>query len=1212
MKKVFVQLLLLIVALHYSDAQSGHFKFDHFTVKDGLPSRNGSPDINVSFIQQDDLGYLWMGADDGLIRFDGYNMHVYHLGNEKDKAANNYGLRSMLIDENKNLWFTAGSDLFKYNRLTDSFAQYKYPKPKGNVFIYPYLSLADSKGNLWEEAFVFNMTNLKDNHDELVKFDQNTKTYEFFGKYRHIFKSKTTGHQIWLGTDNGLFLYNDKKGKFDPFNLAADTAKQKNVYTIYEAPSEPGILWLSILDHFSKQRRIERVDIRSKTYKDYSHLTNPALTAANDTVGIIYEDRQRRLWFGTSNGLLLFNRQTETFTNYAPADTDKKKDKNHIGFIAEAKNGRLWISCGNGILNFDPETHHFQRVRASAGDPDALGGNDVNDLLVDRSGVLWVSLQDKGLNKLNPVASAFTTLTKKDNDPNHYLENGIETIKSACDGYAWFATDKGIFKWRPGTDQFTKIYAAKKEDADVRTTITENGATTVTKTRSRYFTLAAGKDGTLYFSNQKGLEVYNPINRQLQIYILDPHNNYSINSNAVSQINFDHSGMVWAATDKGLCKFDPATHQFTRYAVDSKDRRKDSNGKLIDKTIRTVYEDRQGTIWIGTNNGELCRLDQQTGRFKIYLWNGNTRIDLINELYESREGRFWVGTGNEGLLEFDRKHCRYTNHIDEDKGLLYRNVTGICEDDKGFLWLNSALGLSRLNQAEMSVKTFPFSSALPGNQGGFENENLVSVNGRLVIGLDDGIVAFDPLELDNPEPPFVHIETFGYSDPVSRSDSITMRRVYNFNKIELPYNQNRVTFNYVALHFTNPAQNRYAYTLEGYDNRWIQAGALRSATYTNLSPATYTFRVKACNSDGVWNNTGDSFTVIIDAPWWQKWWAWLLYVILFTAAVYAFVHYRSRQLMKDKRVLEQQVQIRTEEVLHQKEEIESQRDDLENQRNTLEKTLTELKTTQTHLIQSEKMASLGELTAGIAHEIQNPLNFVNNFSEVNAEMIGELEDELKAGNIDEALAIAADIKENEQKINHHGKRADSIVKGMLQHSRASSGAKEPTDINALADEYLRLAYHGLRANDKSFNAVTETHLDADIGKLIINPQEIGRVILNLLNNAFYAVNEKKKTNPEGYEPRVTITTKPIFPPLASGARGVELSVRDNGAGIPQKILDKIYQPFFTTKPTGQGTGLGLSLSYDIIKAHGGELKVKTKEGEFTEFTIQMPFKNDDV
>ncbi|HEU5165763.1 MAG TPA: ATP-binding protein [Chitinophagaceae bacterium] len=256
----------------------------------------------------------------------------------------------------------------------------------------------------------------------------------------------------------------------------------------------------------------------------------------------------------------------------------------------------------------------------------------------------------------------------------------------------------------------------------------------------------------------------------------------------------------------------------------------------------------------------------------------------------------------------------------------------------------------------------------------------------------------------------------------------------------------------------------------------------------------------------------------------------------------------------------------------------------------------ELKSTQQQLIQAEKMASLGELTAGIAHEIQNPLNFVNNFSEVNKELVDELKGELATGNVQSASEILNDIKDNSEKINHHGKRADAIVKGMLQHSRSSSGVKEPTDINALCDEYLRLSYHGLRAKDKSFNAIMKTDFDNSIGKINVVPQEIGRVVLNLINNAFYAVDEKKKQIGDGYEPTVSVSTKKMN-------EKIEIKVADSGNGIPQKVVDKIFQPFFTTKPTGQGTGLGLSLSYDIIKAHGGEIKMETTEGEGTVFSV---------
>ena len=290
------------------------------------------------------------------------------------------------------------------------------------------------------------------------------------------------------------------------------------------------------------------------------------------------------------------------------------------------------------------------------------------------------------------------------------------------------------------------------------------------------------------------------------------------------------------------------------------------------------------------------------------------------------------------------------------------------------------------------------------------------------------------------------------------------------------------------------------------------------------------------------------------------------------------------------------------------DQLQKQKEETERQKLVTEETLVELKLTQKQLIQAAKMASLGELTAGIAHEIQNPLNFVNNFSDVSVELLDELKqrtNKLTGPDKTDADRVINDLTDNLRKISVHGQPADSIVKGMLMHSRTNTGKKEPTDINALADEYLRLSYHGLRAKDKTFNANFTSHFDETIGKVELVPQDIGRVLLNLFNNAFYSVNEKKKQGITGYEPLVSVTTKKM------GNKFV-IKVKDNGPGIPQKVLDKVFQPFFTTKPTGEGTGLGLSLSYDIINAHGGEIKAETKEGEFAEFIIQLPITRSSV
>jgi signal transduction histidine kinase len=319
---------------------------------------------------------------------------------------------------------------------------------------------------------------------------------------------------------------------------------------------------------------------------------------------------------------------------------------------------------------------------------------------------------------------------------------------------------------------------------------------------------------------------------------------------------------------------------------------------------------------------------------------------------------------------------------------------------------------------------------------------------------------------------------------------------------------------------------------------------------------------------------------IIETMWWM---------IIFSIALELNINI----YIKEKYQAQKELLINLEE----KERLVLQQNEMLEQK--VEERTKALKDAQLQLIQSEKMASLGELTAGIAHEIQNPLNFVNNFSEVSNELMDEMKDELNKGDINEAKFIADDIKQNLEKINHHGKRADAIVKAMLQHSRKSEGKMESTDINALCDEYLQLSYHSLRAKDKNFNADFKTDFDNTIGKINIIPQDIGRVLLNLFNNAFYATNEKKKLMANSYQPVAEVKTRRINDK-------VEIIVTDNGNGIPQNIVDKIFQPFFTTKPTGQGTGLGLSLSYDIVKAHGGEIKVKSKEGEGSEFVIQLP------
>jgi signal transduction histidine kinase/ligand-binding sensor domain-containing protein len=1182
--KKFLLLVLLLVGIKHTHAQSSHLKFDHFTVKDGLPERQ------VRFIKQDNLGYIWVGTQNGLLRYDGYKPKVYRFGVDKDSFYQTCSAESMIIDNDNTLWVTTfGNGLFRYDRSADKFIQYKYQQQPGKkTTLVQVLSTTDSSNNLWSFNRTFPQT-----HIELIKFNQAKQQFEYFNrdqKGAHHFEPrdcyyicKTSNGTIWLGTSDGLYVYDQAADQYKLYPL--ESIRHDTISRIYEAPSEKGILWLNSTGKQSKKRVIVRLNTRTKTAQYFSHDTDPRLNKSNDTINTSFEDSKHRLWFATPKGLLFFDRRTAEFTNYLTTDTAKIADKDEVHTISEAKDGTLWLTAATGILNFDPETKHFQRYRETKDDPTSLNGESVSSLLIDRFGSLFVVARGEGLNKNNPLTSAFITYNQDKNNLHGYPGGETSEIISTNDGYVLFTNPNGVYKWKPGSDNFEQVFKPAKS--------------------SDYaYGVTYGDKNLLYFlTGERGFQEYNTETHQLHAFVHNPKDSTSISSNSLAKIMRDHLGIIWIGTDdQGVCSFDPATRKFTRYPFILNNGSLASGDKLDDRQVISLFEDRDNTLWIGTNLGGLNHFDRKTGKFKSYLTDGKMRAFSVVSICQGKDGMLWLGTYLNGVFEFDPKTGHFIKNINEDNGLLFNSINAINEDSQGNVWVSSERGLSRINPKDMSVKNFPM-GIFTGKMANSHVNNIPRVGDLLVMDIYESIAYFNPNDLTaNPYPPAVHIEKIGYSDPRTATDSATTLQTYGNHGIELPHNQNRITFSYVALHFADPSQNKYSYILKGYDTHWVQAGTQRSVTYTNLAPGTYTFRVRASNSDGVWNNEGDSFLVIVDSPLWLRWWAWAIYIVLFGTAIYGFIAYRSLQLKMENQELEQKIGERTKQLSNANTELSEKQEEIITQRDRLAETVTELKTTQQQLVQSEKLASLGELTAGIAHEIQNPLNFVNNFAEVSAEMVDELADELKNEKRDQQLEeeLLSDLKQNLEKITHHGKRADGIVKNMLQHSRANTGERQPTDINTLADEYLRLAYHGLRAKDKDFNSATVTNLASDLPKINVIPQDIGRVLLNLFNNAFYAVHLKQQTAGTEYKPEVTVTTY-------SEKGGVVIIVKDNGNGIPDNIKDKIMQPFFTTKPTGEGTGLGLSLSYDIVvKGHGGDIKVNTKESEFTEFIIYLP------
>lgn len=1185
MKKIILLIFCCCISL-YAGAQSAHLYFDRFDIKKGLP------ESNVSTIKEDSEGYMWFSTQNGLVRYDGYQYKIYRLGSPKLNRQVATLVFSIVEDNKKNLWVsTLVNGLFRYNRQTDTFEQYPYPD--NDLYAQFIISATDNEGNVWGR---YNST---DGRQSIVKFNPVNRQYERFNKWQtgihHIDASygynayKTANGDIWLGTDNGIYHYNGKGKGFTGYLAAADTAKQRGVNPVYEAPSEPGILYMNTFHGSNIDLRLTRLDTKTGAVKNYkAGIGKDSLLNAG--IYSIYEDKKKQLWLGTMQGLSKFDRQSGKFSNYVPVDTLKQPDKNTLSAIRETKEGTLWITSPVGLVYFDPKTAAFTRYGMNPDDPGAISSSFISTKTIDHTNTLWVGYGNAGAARLNKVKSAFE-LYKSGQKTSGYPARTVafDILKN---GTAWISTRLGIFKGSVTNNQYQKMFPLAEGEH-------YSGG------------IVMGRDNMLYVSSDGGLIVFNTLTGKKVTYKSNPTDSTTLPTNNLNIIFQDHTGIVWIATnnENGICSFSPTTKKFTRYPYRQTLEKITPKNKYYVDDSRAIafYEDRDSTLWIGTNFGGLSRFDRKNNRFISYFNNDIRNATCVNTICETRSGGFWIGTYLDGIFEFDRKSGKFIRHFNERTGLLFNSVIAINEDADGRLWALSERGLSRLDPETMQIKNFAMPDILPGYDVFRAVNQLTKLSdGRIVFPLNNGLTIFNPRSLnDNPYLPIVHIEEIIYSNPAASEKAFNKVLAYGHKTLELPYDQNRVQIDYIGLQYDNPEQNEYAYKLEGYDKNWVNAGTDRWVTYNNLSSGTYVFRVKAANSSGKWNNTGDSITIIIATAWYLRWWAWLIYVVLFASAVYAFIAYRSRHLKFENQLLEEKVKQRTNDLSRANKELSEQQEEIITQRDQLSEAVDNLKTTQQQLIQAEKLASLGELTAGIAHEIQNPLNFVNNFSEVSIELIEEMEIELTNGDAEEAKAIAADVKLNLEKIHHHGNRADAIVKNMLQHSRAGTGSKEPVNINNLTGEYFKLAYNGLRAKDKTFNTALVTNFDDGLPLINIVQQDFGRVLLNLFNNAFYAVHQKQKTAGENYHPEVVVETAPQ--PPKGGPASVIITVRDNGTGIPDSIKEKIMQPFFTTKPTGQGTGLGLSLSYDIVvKGHGGKIDIDSKEGEYTEFTITLP------
>ena len=1260
-------------------------RFENLGVGEGLTQST------IFDITQDRHGYMWFSTYAGINRFDGHEVKQYtHVPFDSTSlgAGYNQGLHE---DRDGNLWVAQIGGLSMLDPVTDQFRRYRFDP---------------------------------DDPETLSEFAA-----------RYVFEDRDG--RIWVGTDNGLNRMDEERvGRFEHFLHDPDdetSLSHGRVERIYE--DSDGYLWIST------RRGLNRIDPRNTEAGFTRYLEDEraldGLMERPEVPGV--------LWVGAFSGLIRLDVDTGEFDRYTPPGAEGLATW-VLGISGDPTNRNvLWVNFRRGVGRFDIRARQFITYGSDPSNPNNLSGDRLRTIFTDRSGIVWVGTEDTGVDRFNPATVGLAHYKVDPENPVSLPGPRVYRILKDRSGLLWVGTASATGTRLSMIDRVngTAVHYERGDHSFTGRGWAGVPAPIQDRQGTIWITAPGGGVGTVDPSSGK----------LVPRFVHDPEDSTSISSNDVMDMLQDQAGQYWFPTmGEGLNRLIPGTDSFERYSFTEWDESGDHMFILI--------EDGDGYIWLGTYGG-MYRLVPETGAVTAFVHDEASETSIASNIVyalherEIEPGVIWAGTDMGGLNRLDTQTGEFRHYLKRD-GLPDNVIYMILEDERGRLWMSTNNGLSRFDPETETFRNYGLEIGLQALE--FNGHAAFRADdGEMFFGGQNGLNSFYPNELaENNEPPEVLIVDLKLSNQsVRESGALQLETALeDVSEIRLSPDQKDLEIDFVAVHYQNPELNQFAYKLDGFNEDWVDAGKRRSATYTNLDPGTYTFRVRAANSDGIWNEEGTTLTIIVEPPFWATWWFRLLALLGVTSVIFGAYRIRTNQLAARARHLEETVEHRTSALQESNEQLEQSHtiveainqetsftrlltkileearvipgvekatafvyshdedrfyvrassgwdaeamknirltpreardryvrqaeevaDDIfvakdvaeregaemmaefgqvasflvlriEVEGNTagylvfdnvtnpdafdqrdvelltrlrehiqsafiktriledLQTTLNDLQSTQDRLVQTEKMASLGQLTAGIAHEIRNPLNFVNNFSDVTKELAVDMaeevmkrRDELPADLADELDSVFENFKVNAEKIHEHGQRAEGIVHNMLEHSKTGEGKRTPTDLNEFVDEYVTLARHSLSASEGDFEVRLERDYDDSVGKVELVPQEMGRVFMNLITNAFDALREH---GANGQDPKVTVST-------AKEGSSIEIRVSDNGPGIPEKVREKIFEPFYTTKPTGSGTGLGLSMSYDIVtKGHGGELDVVSAPGEGATFVVRLP------
>jgi len=1072
------------------------------------------------------------------------------------------------------IWFGTHHGLQRYDGKT--FTNFVSKENDSTGLSHNYINdfCEDSLGNIWIATSI--------GLNRYIRKKDEIQRYKWKGQFAGKFDDLSMSKVLMDETDKSILWISSLPGGLIKVNLLTDSV------TVYPIPDQNNGWVQGLIHHPSQKGKIlvgatnaYVFDVASGQFDElfalqqkndlWNHRINDFVLDPSDN-NVLWCATGDIWGRGSNGGLLRYNLKTGESKLFSQKNRPGEVPDVHILQVCFHESNKLWVGTRNyGVLLYDLDQDRFFNYQYNEYDEGSFTTeNAIRSMLLDRSGTMWFGTWGDGISVLSPALQKFAHYKHLPGIKDGLPDNWITGITEDSQGNIWIGTKAGgLAKFDPDEKTFEHHLQEFTEPEDHPTEIT--------------YVYYDSRDKLWIGTYADALYRYDPVTRIKTHYPKGPG---SVSQKRISAITELVPGEILISTyGGGLNIYRYNSKTFKQFMNDPED-----PTSIPDNQIWLPFLGDDGNYYFGGNSSDgIIRFNPKTEKFSQPL----IRQELNNFLVSLRnsQGRVFVSALSRGLSEIIIGDTISVVTMTDDSGNPITGTEGAVIDKRDRLWLGSSNGLQKYDLETRRLVKYDPDDGLQGYDF-YRFAAYRSSSGTMYFGGLNGLNTFNPeeIQLSNYKPPvvFTGFKVFGEELEIG-PDSPLEKNILLTEKIELAHAQNDFSISFSGLDYSNPHKIQYKYQLVNHDDDWKIAGNFGVAGYTNMDPGKYTFQVVSTNADGVWNDEVKSLEIIINPPWWQTTTAYVIYGLLFIMVVIVLDRVQRKRLKEKERA-----QTRERELEQAKE---------------IEKAYNDLKLTQQQLIHAEKMASLGELTAGIAHEIQNPLNFVNNFSDVSVDLIEEMKEELVEGNTVELNSIATDLQQNLGKIHHHGERASSIVRGMLEHSRAGDGKKEPTDLNAMADEYIRLAYHGIRAKDTSFNADFKTDLDENLPKVNAIGQDIARVVLNLINNAFFACAERSRSAASAeasakadsdYKALVTISTKKLD-------EMVEIKVTDNGGGIPADIIDKIFQPFFTTKASGEGTGLGLSLSYDIItKGHNGELKVETKENEGTTFIISLP------